>query len=147
MGRISAEPDHFKQCEQRVYGVKVHRLLLALASSIILLAFFFVSSCVNKTSTPTEMGAKVSMLPHPEEFPQCIFLGDLRSVALVGVGNSYQQSLTKIKNMTAFKSGTHLDINFSETDDLATTIKGEAFRCPLTQEGLIRQDLANYPSS
>ncbi len=97
-----------------------------------------LSSCRSAMISPTASGEQIQLLAQPEEYPQCLFINKFRAMTLTGQENSYQQALIKIKNKVAVRDGTHLTIESSITDDLATTIIGTGYRCPLTEDGRIR---------
>ncbi len=98
-----------------------------------------LASCYQVAITLTPQGKIVALFPHPEEYPQCLFIDNFRAMTLSGRENSYQQSLNKIKNKVAVYLGTHLKINTSDTDELVTIITGEGYRCPLTEDGRIQE--------
>ena len=100
---------------------------------------FLLVSCYQAAITLTSEGEAVVLFPHPEEYPQCLFIDNFRSMTLSGRDNSYQQALNKIKNKVSIYQGTHLKINTSDTDELVTTIMGEGYRCPLTEDGRIQE--------
>ena len=101
--------------------------------------FFLLVSCYQATITSTPEGAAVVLFAHPEEYPQCLFIDQFRSMTLASRDNSYQQALNKIKNRVSVYQGTHLKINTSDTDELVTTIAGEGYKCPLTENGRIQE--------
>jgi len=98
-----------------------------------------LASCYQFATTLMPEGEIVALFPHPEEYPQCLFIDNFRAMTLSGKENSYQKALSKIKNKVAVYQGTHLKINTSDTDDLVTIILGEGYRCPLTEEGRIQE--------
>ncbi|MBF0278450.1 MAG: hypothetical protein HQM13_11685 [SAR324 cluster bacterium] len=119
---------------------------LAIKRAGIVIFSFLLASCYQAMITLTPEGERILLFPHPEEFPQCLFVDDFRSMTLSGRENSYQQALNKIKNKVAVYQGTHLKINTSDTDELVTTITGEGYRCPLTEDGRI-QEMKFVPGS
>ncbi|MGK5092425.1 hypothetical protein WDW89_10495 [Deltaproteobacteria bacterium TL4] len=105
---------------------------------IMLTVLFGLSSCFQTSIDLTPQGKSVQFLKNPEDYPQCLLLEDLKTMALVGSGNSYQNALNKIRNQVGELNGTHLNIEMSEADQLSTNIWGEAYRCPLTESGQIK---------
>lgn len=103
------------------------------------LSLLLLTSCYQAVIVLTSEGERIQFFPQPEEYPQCLFIDNFRSMTLSGKDNSYQQALNKIKNKVAVYQGTHLKINTSDTDELVTTILGEGYRCPLTEEGRIQE--------
>ena len=64
-------------------------------------------------------------------------------MTLSGRENSYQQALGRIKNKVAFAGGNRLTIKTADTDNLVTVIEGDGYRCPLEENGNIKDMSVN----
>lgn len=105
---------------------------------ILIVCLFFLFACSHSDVELAEKAKMVKLLTTPEEYPQCVFLDELKAVSLTGLKSSYQKAWIKIRNAVAYRGGTHLKILLSETSKLSTTIVGEAYKCPVNIAGEIR---------
>ena len=96
----------------------------------VLLVSGFVFGCTQRNITLTEQGKKIELMLYPERFPLCAPRSSLHSMVLISSRNSYRQAMNQFLNDAASSGSTHITIDTSRSDALATEIRGRGYYCP-----------------
>ena len=119
---------------------------LFLQYMVLLVALLGLGGCTLMEVELSASGKEVKLLKNPEDYPQCRYLGALKTMSLISLGHSYQQTLYKAQNRAAMIRSTHIKLLSTEFDDMTVILKSEAYRCPLTKEGQIEANTLDKAS-
>ncbi len=88
-----------------------------------------LASCSPLAVELTPQGQQVQLMQAEILPPNCIKLGDLKAVALVGEHNPYRQALRKTQNKAGLLRATHIRVERTEAHRMATTLYSTALSC------------------
>ena len=95
-----------------------------------LVSLLLIGSCTQENISLDPQANAVSLLEHPEKHPQCLSIGTVSELAVIGRVDSYQQAVRQVKISAAERGGTHFVILSSESDEISTHLSAELYKCP-----------------